>query len=179
MFIALKILFVILAHVKLFTLNDGTYVLDSSGYTCVIAILILQFLGERFFKLILYIVCCISRIWNETWLAGFFYKPCNYELFVKQSLNMEMAIVMARVWENCFITHSYLLVFFSVLSWFVINLVDQQNALHIVTLTSGCWYGLDSSSWYRWINTPGWYSRVFFKTVASWRSRKCWYGHLS
>lgn len=39
-----------------------------------------------------------SRIWNETWLAGFFYKPCNYELFVKQSLNMEMAIVMARVW---------------------------------------------------------------------------------
>lgn len=38
-----------------------------------------------------------SRIWNETWLSGFFYKPCNYELFVKQSLNMEMAIVMARV----------------------------------------------------------------------------------
>ncbi|KAG0491079.1 hypothetical protein HPP92_007942 [Vanilla planifolia] len=37
-----------------------------------------------------------SRIWNETWLAGFFYKPCNYELFVKQSLNMEMAIVIAR-----------------------------------------------------------------------------------
>ncbi|XVE61077.1 hypothetical protein DITRI_Ditri06bG0010900 [Diplodiscus trichospermus] len=37
-----------------------------------------------------------SRIWNETWLAVFFYKPCNYELFVKQSLNMEMSIVMAR-----------------------------------------------------------------------------------
>lgn len=37
-----------------------------------------------------------SRIWNETWLSGFFYKPCNYELFVKQSLNMEMAIVIAR-----------------------------------------------------------------------------------
>ncbi|KAK8958433.1 hypothetical protein KSP40_PGU013632 [Platanthera guangdongensis] len=37
-----------------------------------------------------------SRIWNETWLAGFFYKPCNYELFVKQSLNMEMAISIAR-----------------------------------------------------------------------------------
>ncbi|KAF5750238.1 hypothetical protein HS088_TW03G00571 [Tripterygium wilfordii] len=37
-----------------------------------------------------------SRIWNETWLASFFYKPCNYELFVKQSLNMEMAIIMAR-----------------------------------------------------------------------------------
>ncbi|XP_024025423.1 glycosyltransferase-like At2g41451 [Morus notabilis] len=37
-----------------------------------------------------------SRIWNETWLASFFFKPCNYELFVKQSLNMEMAIAMAR-----------------------------------------------------------------------------------
>eukprot|EP00246_Nothoceros_aenigmaticus_P012569 TRINITY_DN3966_c0_g2_i2.p1 TRINITY_DN3966_c0_g2~~TRINITY_DN3966_c0_g2_i2.p1 ORF type:complete len:326 (-),score=53.61 TRINITY_DN3966_c0_g2_i2:599-1576(-) len=37
-----------------------------------------------------------SRIWNETWLSNFFYRPCNYELFVKQSLNMEMAIVMAR-----------------------------------------------------------------------------------
>ncbi|KAE8681879.1 Glycosyltransferase-like KOBITO 1 [Hibiscus syriacus] len=37
-----------------------------------------------------------SRIWNETWLSSFFYKPCNYELFVKQSLNMEMSIVMAR-----------------------------------------------------------------------------------
>ncbi|CAK9183994.1 unnamed protein product [Ilex paraguariensis] len=40
-----------------------------------------------------YMVC---RIWNETWLASFFYKPCNYELFVKQSLNMEMAIVIAQ-----------------------------------------------------------------------------------
>ncbi|KAK1366063.1 Glycosyltransferase-like KOBITO 1 [Heracleum sosnowskyi] len=37
-----------------------------------------------------------SRIWNETWLSNFFYKPCNYELFVKQSLNMEVAIVQAR-----------------------------------------------------------------------------------
>lgn len=37
-----------------------------------------------------------SRIWNESWLSSFFYKPCNHELFVKQSLNMEMAIVMAR-----------------------------------------------------------------------------------
>jgi hypothetical protein len=34
-----------------------------------------------------------SRIWNETWLAGLFYKPCNYELFGKQSLDM-----MANVW---------------------------------------------------------------------------------
>lgn len=37
-----------------------------------------------------------SRIWNETWLSSFFYRPCNYELFVRQSLNMEMAIQMAR-----------------------------------------------------------------------------------
>jgi len=44
------------------------------------------------------VIYYFSRIWNETWLASFFYKPCNYELFVKQSLNMEMAIVMARVW---------------------------------------------------------------------------------
>ena len=44
-----------------------------------------------------FLFCFISRIWNETWLSSFFYKPCNYELFVKQSLNMEMAIVMARV----------------------------------------------------------------------------------
>ena len=32
-----------------------------------------------------------SRIWNETWLAAFFHKPCNHELFVHQSLNMEGA----------------------------------------------------------------------------------------
>lgn len=43
------------------------------------------------------LVIMCSRIWNETWLSGFFFKPCNYELFVKQSLNMEMAIVFARV----------------------------------------------------------------------------------
>ncbi|CAL5193405.1 unnamed protein product [Lathyrus oleraceus] len=46
-----------------------------------------------------------SRIWNETWLASFFYKPCNYELFVKQSLNMEMAIVMARDYGMDWIIH--------------------------------------------------------------------------
>ncbi|XP_027350150.1 glycosyltransferase-like At2g41451 [Abrus precatorius] len=46
-----------------------------------------------------------SRIWNETWLASFFYKPCNYELFVKQSLNMEMAIVMARDLRMDWIIH--------------------------------------------------------------------------
>ncbi|RVW75189.1 Glycosyltransferase-like KOBITO 1 [Vitis vinifera] len=33
---------------------------------------------------------------EEQQAKSFFYKPCNYELFVKQSLNMEMAIVMAR-----------------------------------------------------------------------------------
>ncbi|CAM6060385.1 unnamed protein product [Sphagnum tenellum] len=37
-----------------------------------------------------------SRIWNETWLSGLFFKPCNYKLFVKQFLNIEMAIVFAR-----------------------------------------------------------------------------------
>lgn len=58
-----------------------------------------NFLRDGFVMLIIYFVGCISRIWNETWLAGFFYKPCNYELFVKQSLNMEMAIVMARVMQ--------------------------------------------------------------------------------
>jgi hypothetical protein len=29
-----------------------------------------------------------SHVWNETWLSAFFYKPCNNELFVRQSLNM-------------------------------------------------------------------------------------------
>ncbi|XP_010427588.1 PREDICTED: glycosyltransferase-like At3g57200 [Camelina sativa] len=46
-----------------------------------------------------------SRIWNETWLASFFYKPCNYELFVKQSLNMEMAIKMAQDTSMDWIIH--------------------------------------------------------------------------
>ncbi|KAH0773683.1 hypothetical protein KY290_010820 [Solanum tuberosum] len=30
------------------------------------------------------------------WLAGFFYQPFNHELFVKHTLNMEIAIIMAR-----------------------------------------------------------------------------------
>lgn len=38
-----------------------------------------------------------SRIWSETWLGKFFDKPCNNELFVRQSLNMEIAIQQARV----------------------------------------------------------------------------------
>jgi len=37
-----------------------------------------------------------SRAWNETWLAAFFHKPCNHELFVRQSLNMEEGIQLAR-----------------------------------------------------------------------------------
>ncbi|KAK9861034.1 hypothetical protein WJX84_012365 [Apatococcus fuscideae] len=36
-----------------------------------------------------------SRIWNETWLSAFFHKPCNHELFVLQSLNMEAGIEIA------------------------------------------------------------------------------------
>ncbi len=38
-----------------------------------------------------------SRIWNETWLAAFFHKPCNHELFVRQSLNMESESAAALV----------------------------------------------------------------------------------
>lgn len=37
-----------------------------------------------------------SRAWTESWLSAFFNKPCNHELFVKQSLNMEIGIVFAR-----------------------------------------------------------------------------------
>ena len=37
-----------------------------------------------------------SRIWNETWLAAFFHKPCNHELFVRQSLNMESESFLQR-----------------------------------------------------------------------------------
>ncbi|CAA0837918.1 Glycosyltransferase-like KOBITO 1, partial [Striga hermonthica] len=46
-----------------------------------------------------------SRAWNESWLSIFLYKPCNYELFVKQNLNMEMAIVMAREADVDWILH--------------------------------------------------------------------------
>lgn len=37
-----------------------------------------------------------SRIWKETWLSAFFNKPCNHELFVKQSLNMEGEFLEGR-----------------------------------------------------------------------------------
>ncbi len=37
-----------------------------------------------------------SRAWKETWLAAFFHKPCNHELFVLQSLNMEVGIALAE-----------------------------------------------------------------------------------
>lgn len=33
-----------------------------------------------------------SRAWNESWLGAFFNKPCNHELFVMQTLNMEIAL---------------------------------------------------------------------------------------
>lgn len=37
-----------------------------------------------------------SRIWGEKWLGNFFHKPCNNELFVRQSLNMEISIATAQ-----------------------------------------------------------------------------------
>ncbi|KAL5206003.1 hypothetical protein ABZP36_034212 [Zizania latifolia] len=37
----------------------------------------------------------VTTVLESIPVIGFFYEPCNYELFVKQSLNMEMAIVMA------------------------------------------------------------------------------------
>jgi hypothetical protein len=37
-----------------------------------------------------------SRIWGERWLGNFFHKPCNNELFVRQSLNMEISIAKAQ-----------------------------------------------------------------------------------
>ena len=37
-----------------------------------------------------------SRIWGEKWLGNFFHKPCNNELFVRQSLNMEISIAKAQ-----------------------------------------------------------------------------------
>lgn len=37
-----------------------------------------------------------SHIWQEHWLSAFFNKPCNHELFVRQSLNMADAIELAR-----------------------------------------------------------------------------------
>jgi hypothetical protein len=46
-----------------------------------------------------------SRIWNENWLSAFFNKPCNHELFVKQSLNMEMGIQLARNQSADWILH--------------------------------------------------------------------------
>jgi hypothetical protein len=42
-----------------------------------------------------------SRIWNETWLSAFFHKPCNHELFVLQSLNMEGKLGMAYPLSPC------------------------------------------------------------------------------
>lgn len=33
-----------------------------------------------------------SRAWNESWLGAFFNKPCNHELFVNQTLHMEVGL---------------------------------------------------------------------------------------
>eukprot|EP00887_Chlorella_sp_A99_P005888 scaffold1.g5888.t1 len=46
-----------------------------------------------------------SRIWNETWLSAFFHKPCNHELFVIQSLNMEVGIQMAQADGQDWVLH--------------------------------------------------------------------------
>jgi len=46
-----------------------------------------------------------SRIWNESWLSAFFNKPCNNELFVTQSLNMEYAIQMGKEDEIDWLLH--------------------------------------------------------------------------
>lgn len=46
-----------------------------------------------------------SRAWSENWLAAFFNKPCNHELFVKQSLNMEIGIVFAQEDKADWILH--------------------------------------------------------------------------
>ncbi|KFM23531.1 hypothetical protein F751_4413 [Auxenochlorella protothecoides] len=46
-----------------------------------------------------------DRIWKEQWLAAFFHKPCNHELFVLQSLNMEEAIKLARKDDMDWILH--------------------------------------------------------------------------
>eukprot|EP00899_Mesostigma_viride_P027472 jgi/Mesvir1/790/Mv17387-RA.2 len=42
---------------------------------------------------------------HETWLSGYTGKPCNYDLFVRQSLNLEMGIRMAREHNVTWIGH--------------------------------------------------------------------------
>uniref|UniRef100_A0A7S0RE07 Glycosyltransferase family 92 protein n=1 Tax=Pyramimonas obovata TaxID=1411642 RepID=A0A7S0RE07_9CHLO len=46
-----------------------------------------------------------SRIWGESWLRGFFNKPCNHALFVRQNLNLEIAIKQAALDEMDWILH--------------------------------------------------------------------------
>ena len=46
-----------------------------------------------------------SHAWEEQWLTPFFNKPCNHELFVKQSLNMEIGIVFAKEDKADWILH--------------------------------------------------------------------------
>lgn len=44
-------------------------------------------------------LCC--RIWKESWLSAFFHKPCNHELFVLQSLNMEGGCCFVPLFVVC------------------------------------------------------------------------------
>lgn len=46
-----------------------------------------------------------SRYLNEAWLAYFFNKPCNYQLFLKQTLNMEVAVHQAMLQGVHWIAH--------------------------------------------------------------------------
>ena len=46
-----------------------------------------------------------SRIWKDSWLTAFFNKPCNHELFVRQSLNMEYGIELAKEAKADWILH--------------------------------------------------------------------------
>ena len=46
-----------------------------------------------------------SRVLNETWLASFMHKPCNNELFMRQNLNLELAIEHARLERVDWIIH--------------------------------------------------------------------------
>jgi hypothetical protein len=38
-----------------------------------------------------------SRIWGENWLKGFFNKPCNHALFVRQNLNLEVRRLQNKI----------------------------------------------------------------------------------
>lgn len=124
------------------------------------------------------ILLCISRIWNETWLASFFYKPCNYELFVKQSLNMEMAIVMARVW--ILISFIGLLLQYTSICLFKVTYFTKiLMFVFTIFFYSGLWHGLDHPSGYWWTDTSSRNSGILNETVAIWCAWGCWHGCFS